>query len=195
MSQSRPRPTITRSLLVAVALIATGLLSACSDRPAEPPAASRVASVPRSTLVVPLETTTPAGEVEGPLIRYDTSQEEEDRLHRVYLLCLKREGLPIQLDEHGGPINKFAADPKKDKKELAACASKRPETVPDREERKDPAAYQDHLREWVKCMQNKGQKVVLIPPDGWGTSDEVTASGYTPDFRIVNQCQHKVFGS
>ena len=187
------RPTVARYLLPAVALAVTGLISACSDTSAPTTTSNSVASVPHSSASVPVRTTT-ATEVEGPLIRYDTSEEEEDRLHRAYLLCLRAQGLPIPLDQDGNPINKFRADPKKNKKELAACASKEPETVPDREKRKNPGVYQDHLRQWVKCMQDKGQKVVLIPPDGWGTSDEVTASGWTPDFRIVNRCQNKVFG-
>ena len=80
------------------------------------------------------------------------------------------------------------------KTEVAACASKRPESVPDRDKRKNPGAFQDHLREQVSCMRANGLEVVLIPPDGWGVSDEAAARGYVPNARVVAKCQLQAFG-
>ena len=43
-------------------------------------------------------------------------------------------------------------------------------------------------------MKAKGLDVVIIPPDGWGVSDEAAARGCVPDFRVVKKCQLEAFG-
>jgi hypothetical protein len=149
-----------------------------------------VASIPQTGTASAPARTTPAA-VEGPLIRYDTSEAEITRLYRAYSACLKKQGIPLK----GG--KGLSQDPEtlaRYKRELTACAGKRPEDVPHREERKDPGAFQDHLRQQVKCMKAKGLDVVLIPPNGWGVSDEAAERGYEPDFRVVNKCQLEAFG-
>ena len=184
-------------LVAALAVAWTCLLGGCSDTPTSgTSAAASVASVPRTATPTSPGTAsaparTPAAAVEGPLIRYDTSDAEADPLYQTYNACLRREGVPLK----GG--KGLSQDPEtlaKYKTELTACAAKRPESVTDREKRKDPGAYQDDLRQQIKCMKARGLDVILIPPDGWGVTDEAAARGYVPDFRVVKQCQLKAFG-
>jgi len=187
----------TPYLVAALAVASTCLIGGCSETPASGSATTAsVASVPRTATPTTSGTAsaparTAAAAVEGPLIRYDTSDAEVDRLYKTYNACLRREGAPVQGDKG------LSQDPEtlaKYKTELAACASKRPESVTDREKRKDPGAYRDDLRQQVKCMKSRGLDVVAIPPDGWGVTDEAAARGYVPDFRVVKQCQLKAFG-
>jgi hypothetical protein len=192
-SQSFPGAAYGRYRLSALALASIGLLAGCSDAPITAGVSTTtagVASIPQTGTASAPARTTPAA-VEGPLIRYDTSEAEITRLYRAYSACLKKQGIPLK----GG--KGLSQDPEtlaRYKRELTACAGKRPEDVPHREERKDPGAFQDHLRQQVKCMKAKGLDVILIPPNGWGVSDEAAERGYEPDFRVVNKCQLEAFG-
>jgi len=183
-----------RFLVTAVAVAVTGLIGACSGPSTEPQnLVASVGSVPRGASGdgaggTAVATTPP--EVQGPLIRYDTSDEEEARLRRAYSACLEREGVPWAskgVSQDRETLTKY-------QKQLRACASKKPESVPDREQRKNPAAFKQDLREQIRCMKDRGLDVIAIPPDGWGVTDEAAARGYVPDFTVVKQCQLKAFG-
>jgi hypothetical protein len=185
----------TRYLVAAVALASTGLLGGCSgaSNGSGNPVAASVASLRRSTTSAGAATPSPRPTaVEGPLIRYDTSEVEITRMRKVYNTCLKRQGIVMQEGKEG-----ISQDPEtltRYKDELAACESKRPEDFPEREKRKNPEAFQEHLAQQIRCMRRRGQDVVAIPPDGWGISDRAAARGYTPDFRVVKKCQQDAFG-
>jgi hypothetical protein len=191
MSPSPPLRICRRHRLSVLALASTVLLGGCSDTPitAGTETTASVASIPR-TGTTPA-TTKPVA-VEGPLIRHDTSEAEIARFYQVYSNCLAAEGVPMQKGKAG-----ISQDPEtlaRYKTELTACAAKRPESVAERDQRQNPEDFPDHLRQWVSCMKSKGLDVVVIPPDGWGISDEAAARGYVPDFRVVQKCQLKVFG-
>jgi hypothetical protein len=184
-------------LIATLAASSIGLIGACSDPPVEsaspkqPNSQATVASVPRaSSAETPAATT--AVSTDGPLLRYDTTDAEAARLYATYNACLKREG--VVGGKGGQGISQDPETLAKYKTELIACASKKPESVPDRQKRENPAAFAQHLRQQIQCMKKAGQDVVFIPPEGWGVSDEAAARGYVPDFKVVNRCQLKAFG-
>jgi hypothetical protein len=189
----------TRFLIATLAASSIGLIGACSDKPVEsasakqPNSQATVASIPSaSSAGTPAATT--AVSTDGPLLRYDTTEEEETRLYATYNACLRREGVPASATKAGMGISQDRETLAKYKTELIACASKKPESVPDRQKRENPAAFAQHLRQQIRCMKKAGQDVVFIPPDGWGVTDQAAARGYVPDFKVVNRCQQKAFG-
>jgi hypothetical protein len=194
-----PHPPGSRDTrLIFVALLAAGLLaglltgcSTASGDPATDPPAS-VASVPNTASAARAPATTPTASVDGPLIRADTSYTEIERYMVAWGACLKNHGVPgitkqtsMKMDPSLLTTYPEAA---------AACASKRPEQVTDRYKRQHPQAFQAHLQQFIRCMKNAGQKIVFIPPDGWGVSDEQAAAGYTPNERLSKTCEKKAYG-
>jgi hypothetical protein len=136
----------------------------------------------------------PASE-ERPLIRTDTSSEEEERLYAVWTTCLEQNGAGT------GTKRKMAADaaagarPNTDpgleeryKKAEKKCASKEPEEVWERARRLDPA-YADKLRDWVTCIRSHGI-------DAWESDGFLTFESLPPDNQMkkVDDCQDKAFG-
>jgi hypothetical protein len=191
-----PLPSVqARNRLAVVAAISICLIGSCSVASSHSTGSTADASVASvvGTSSASAPTRTKVAVVEGPLIRYDTSEAEFERLNAVYNNCLQDQGVQMVAAKKG--ISNDPATQKKYRKQITACASKKPETVPDREKRKDPSAYQDDLHEWVACMKAKGQNVILIPPDGWGLTDAAAGRGEFPDQHVVDQCQHTAFGS
>jgi hypothetical protein len=133
---------------------------------------------------------------ERPLIRTDTSSEEEDRLYDVWMTCLEQNGAGT------GTKRKLAADaaatgakPNTDpglearsKKAEKKCAGKEPEEVWERARRLDPA-YADKLRDWVTCIRSHGI-------DAWESDGFLTFESLPPENQLkkVDQCQDKAFG-
>jgi hypothetical protein len=127
------------------------------------------------------------------LIRADATNEEIFRLQAVWGVCLKNHGVPGITKETSAKLD-VEGITRKHPKAITACASKRPELVTERFEREHPQEVQARLRKFIKCMKDDGQKIVFIPPDGWGISDEAAASGYTPSARSHAKCETKAYG-
>lgn len=167
------------------------LLSGCGG--SDPHKGDDVASVAGAATSRPSASATPE---ERPLIRTDTSPEEEQRLYDVWEDCLAKHGAGTEEERklasdaaQGGPLSK--ADPAgmaKYKKAAAACASKEPEEVWERAKRLDPA-YADKLRDWVTCIRAHGI-------DAWESDGFLTFESLPPDNQMkeVDACQDKAFG-
>jgi hypothetical protein len=119
----------------------------------------------------PTATRTPAAD-ERPLIRSDTSKEEELQIYYVYEQCLKDHGDP-RLQKPGlvGPgapqVNAPGRgdEPPKVVAAQKACANKFPESIVDRARRTDPR-YADKLRDWITCMRAAGIDVSASSESG-----------------------------
>lgn len=133
--------------------------------------------------------------VEGPLIRADTTLQEIERFNRGYQSCLHDEGYPVAAPEPDGP-GEFYMDPADSsvyREAILACQSKKPESIFDRAKREHPQGVRDRLEEFVACMNSRGQNVVLLPPDGWGVSDE-DAAAMNLDNTAIAECEDEVYG-
>ena len=189
-------PPARKLHLAGAALLTAGLLAGCSSASGGPadPAAASVASIPTTAAPSATARATPSpAAVAGPLIRADTTSEEIFRLHAVWGACLKNHGVPGITKETSAKLD-VEGITRKYPKAITACASKRPELVTERFAREHPQEVQAHLRQFIKCMKDDGQKIVFIPPDGWGVSDEEAASGYTPSARSQATCESKAYG-
>jgi hypothetical protein len=167
------------------------LLSGCGG--SDPGKGDDVASVASVAAARPSASATSG---ERPLIRTDTSVEEEQRLYSVWNACLEQHGAGT------GAKRKQAADaarggpqPNTDpglsaayRKAEAACADKEPEEVWERAKRLDPA-YADKLRDWVTCIRAQGI-------DAWESDGFLTFESLPPDDQMkkVDECQDKAFG-
>jgi hypothetical protein len=151
-----PRPAhFVRCLTAATALASLGLLTACGggSEPAKDAADNGVASVATPSSA-PSQT---AEQVERPLIRPDTTEEEEWRLGQVYQDCQAQHGLANYMlkNDDGSWKGYKGGNDKLYKAALKACASKEPETLPDRVAKEDPN-WKDKYRQWISCMQSHG---------------------------------------
>lgn len=181
------------SSLVSAAILAVVLLAGCGGTAAEPAGAGSatipsVASIPRSSSA-PSASPTPTAN--RPLIRNDTSTEEVERLFAVWSSCLEDQGVPVAAGKGG-----ISNDPEtrgRYKTELATCQSKEPEQLIDRYKREHPQQFQAQLRKFIKCMKSEGQKIIFIPPDGWGVTDEQASSGFSPDNRAITKCESQAY--
>ncbi|MFD4350365.1 hypothetical protein ACFWQ6_36785 [Streptomyces coelicoflavus] len=111
-----------------------------------------------------------AAQAERPLIRPDMTQEDEERLFRVWESCLAKNGYKKNT-EYSGKMG----DPQPDSATLEkmqaqyeaaqkVCAAKEPERLWERARREDPD-YQDKFDKWLKCAQSSGVKVGRSPED------------------------------
>jgi hypothetical protein len=177
------------------AILVAGLLTGCSAAASGPPATGdpTVASVPTSAAsarVTPTPAATTAAK--GPLIRADTTGEEISRFMLVWGKCLSTNGVPGITKENSSKI-----DPQlrtKYSEAWATCEGKRPELVTERFKREHPQAFQARLKKFITCMKNDGQKIIFIPPDGWGVSDEQAEAGYTPSEQSMTKCENRAYG-
>jgi hypothetical protein len=90
---------------------------------------------------------------ERPLIRFDATPEEQQRLYNAYYDCLQAHGVTVQKPK-GVEAGELAKHPDA----VAACASSKPETPMERDERTDPR-YADHFRAFITCIRDQGIKV------------------------------------
>ncbi|GHC33593.1 hypothetical protein GCM10010348_70640 [Streptomyces anthocyanicus] len=111
-----------------------------------------------------------AAQAERPLIRPDMTQEDEERLFRVWESCMAKNGYKRD-DEYtgevGGPKPDSATVEKWGEQYEAAqkvCAAKEPERLWERARREDPE-YQDKFDKWLECAQSSGVKVGRSPED------------------------------
>jgi hypothetical protein len=168
------------------------LLSACSG-PENSKGGHDVASL---VSVEPRQPTTSSAALvskERPLIRTDTSREEEKRLYDVWQRCLEKNGGSTGAAPTPGAPPGMAAvvDPAAEARSKAAekkCASQEPEEVWERAKREDPA-YADKLRDWVTCIRSHGI-------DAWESDGSLAFESLPPDNQMkkIDECQDKAFG-
>lgn len=177
--------------VLAVALLLTGCSGGADDSSSDD-----VASVVSIKPPQPASSSAPASPAERPLIRTDTSADEEERLMQVWLGCLEKNGAgtdekrKMAADSAAGPVAEkvdpaFEARYKRAEK---LCADKEPEQVWERAKRLDPA-YADKLRDWVTCIRSQGI-------DAWESDGFLTFESLPPENQMkkVDACQDKAFG-
>lgn len=160
-----PRPAeLVRRLAAAAALASLGLITACGGGGSGSSASGKgagsqdtgVASVTDPS-AKPTQVLT---QVERPLIRPDTSDEEADRLDQIYQGCLQQHGLHMDKNTEGSFRGSYTdTDSTKIAAAKKACASKQPETLPERDARQNPA-WKDKYVKWINCMNAHGLDVV-----------------------------------
>ncbi|WFE26300.1 hypothetical protein O7623_23605 [Solwaraspora sp. WMMD791] len=198
------RRSVRRStpLVAALAVAACGLLAACGGGGKDPATGGTatgaqgsagdggVASIVGSTA----PDASPSPQAERPLIRPDTSREEEDRLYAVYLQCLEANGLPkgVRAPENGGddapPVAgppESAEDQAAARKAAEACAALEPEELWERSMRLDPT-YRDKLQVWVTCLQDKGV-------DAYADGDNLMLNDGLPPGNEIEECEAEAF--
>lgn len=189
-------------LAVALAVTAIGLLAACGGDGQDPAAAGGtatgasgstgdggVATIVGSTA----PDASPSPSAERPLIRPDTSPEEEQRLYDVYQQCLEDNGLPthVRVPQDSGDSPLAAGAPETAEEQAAArraaeaCASLEPEATWERSLRLDPE-YPDKLRAWAKCLQDRGV-------DAFVDGDYLSLTDGLPPGNEIKECEAKVF--
>lgn len=172
---SRPAGFVRRLTAVG-ALVSLSLLTACSG---ESESAGKAKDNEVASVTGGGKGSQDPAQPERPLIRPDTSREEERRLNQVYQDCLAQQGLRMYKDTDGSYRGISEQNKAKVATAKKACASKEPETLPQRAAREDPE-YQDKYDHWLKCMRSHGLKVSATPdapgafsfPDGLPSEDK-----------------------
>lgn len=186
----------TRLTGTALALTLGVLLSACSGSTADSSTGTGEGDVASLVSVVPPQATSSSAAVEErPLVRTDTSAEDEERMWDAWQDCLGKNGAPSKQQQDAaaaGAQVRPNTDPGFDakvKKAEAACANKQPEQVWERAKRLDPA-YADKLRDWVTCIRSHGI-------DAWESDGFLAFESLPPDNQMkkVDDCQDKAFGT
>ncbi|QYN22640.1 hypothetical protein [Amycolatopsis sp. DSM 110486] len=174
------RPLLAGTALAAAALVLAG----CGGAPSAGSAPS-VAALPSSASAASPSATTSADDAR-PLIRPDTDPAERDRLTRLWIQCLTDHGIPDYKRDHDNPNPKFAGA-------REACAPKQPEDLKDRLARKDPAAYQDGMRDLANCMRSHGIEVKI---DATGYTYDPNGSVPIADAMVISaDCEKVAFGA
>ncbi|MCX4907001.1 hypothetical protein [Streptomyces sp. NBC_00878] len=180
-----------RCLTTVTALASLALITACSGESGSAKSAEDkgVASV-----------TEPSGkssqapaQAERPLIRPDTTEEEETRLGQLYQECQAQHGLAKYMikNEDGTWKGYKGGNDELWEKAKKACASKEPETLPQRAAREDPE-FQDKNEKWLKCMRSHGLKVSAAADNpGMIAFDD----GLPPDSQMkwIKKCEADAF--
>ena len=193
---SRPAP-LGRRLVVVTVLVSLALITGCggkseADKSAEDKGVASLTGTGSGSGTGGKASPSPA-QLERPLIRPDTTDEEETRLNQLYLDCQAQHGLtPYMMKNEDGSWKGYKGgnDPLRDKARQA-CASKEPETLPERAAREDPE-YQDKFDKWISCMRSHGLKVSAAPDSpGVFAFDK----GLPPDnlFKWVKKCEADAF--
>ncbi|WP_328564955.1 hypothetical protein [Streptomyces coelicoflavus] len=168
------RAGFVRRLTVASVLAALTLLTACDSADGDSRSSSAEAGDDKGVASVTGGDRKPTGEAvrsERPLIRPDTSAEEQERLTQIYRSCLEEHGykrLEGYSGKVGDPDKPDAATLARNEEKFApaqkACAGKEPEELWQRAYREDPE-YQDKFDKWLTCMRSHGLKVAPSADD------------------------------
>ncbi|WP_326549822.1 hypothetical protein [Micromonospora sp. NBC_01813] len=192
----------TAPLAAALAVAAFGLLAACGGGGEDSTAGGGTATGAQgsagdggvaSIVGTPGPDTSPSPQAERPLIRPDTSPEEEERLYAVYQQCLEDNGLPkgLRVPQDSGDSELAPGAPETDEELAAArkageiCASVEPEATWERAMRLDPT-YRDKLQVWVKCLQDKGV-------DAYADGDSLMLNDGLPAGNEIRECEAEAF--
>jgi hypothetical protein len=175
----RPANVLVAGFAVAV----IGLLAACGGGDQDPPAAGGTSKAAGDGGVASIVGSagpggSPSPQAERPLIRPDTSPEEEQRLYDRYLQCFEDNGisdLTRKTEEHTPEVQRVAEE----------CAPLQPEELWQRSMRLDPE-YPDKLRAWAKCLQNRG---VDASVDG----DHLSLADGLPPGNEIRECEAVAF--
>jgi hypothetical protein len=162
------------------------LIADCSgpSAPSADPAGASIASVPRTSgPSAPGAAATTSAARDRPLIRLDTTPEEVDRMYAGYEKCLADHGMPSKAEQAKTKTLRDYPEA------IAACAAKQPEDYQEREKRENPAAFQDHQREQIRCMREHGLAIETMP-EGWGYTDPARDMGSAWD----DKCERQAFG-
>jgi hypothetical protein len=154
------RMTVAR--FAGAALAVTFLMGGCSagakkDQP--PDVASLETSGPAAA--------SPSAAVDDqrPLMALDATDEERERLVKVWTDCVTKTGGPGY--EEPKMIYKYLSEGNaKAKRVEAACATKMPESYEERQKRHDVAAFRDNQRQWYACAKKEGYKLTEPSEDG-----------------------------
>ncbi|WBB71908.1 hypothetical protein O7602_19465 [Micromonospora sp. WMMD1128] len=182
-------------LPVAVLAVSLGVLAGCAALPrkAEPAGRPEVATLESSSAAAPAAT---APAPVAPVIRPDTTTEEQNRMNQPWLQCLKKEGVPTRttadglLDLAGGDTNEtngriLANEPRY----VQACGKLRPVLAPELDEDKNPY-WADDNENYHRCVVANGKP--LVKKDGrW-----VPGPGFNdwaPNEAMELECQAKSF--
>jgi hypothetical protein len=128
-----------------------------------------------------------------PQLRLDSTQEEERKLQNAWGSCLKDHG--VKTYTKGSPGGEWifpdvkASDLPASAK---ACASKQPLQPAETDPKRNPH-YADDFRDWIKCMNSRGLKLVA-PPDnqGWNYASRTLPSNSD---EIEHDCELKAFSA
>ncbi|WP_326549819.1 hypothetical protein [Micromonospora sp. NBC_01813] len=121
---------------------------------------------------------TPSSSAERPLIRPDTSPEEEERLYAVYWQCFEDKGvseLARRMEERTPRVQQATKE----------CAPLEPEATWERAMRLDPE-YPDKLRAWASCLQDRGV-------DAFVDGDFLSLADGLPSGNEIRECEAEVF--
>jgi hypothetical protein len=120
-----------------------------------------------------------------PQLRLDGSEEEHRKLNNAWASCLQDHGVKTYTKGSAGAEWIFPGVNASDFPASAkVCASKQPLQPVETDPKKNPH-YADDFREWIRCMNSKGLKVVGLPDNaGWNyastnqpaNSDEIESS-------------------
>lgn len=144
-----------RCLTAVSALSSLSLITACGAEP-EPAKATEGKGI--ASVTDPDKQSQAPATVERPLIRPDTSKEEEWRLIQVHLDCVAQQGIKMVKNKDDGSWKGPADTEEKVHAAYKVCVSKEPESLPARTARKDPG-WKDKYRQWIKCMRSHGLNV------------------------------------
>jgi hypothetical protein len=129
------------------------------------------------------------GQVERPLIRPDTSKEEEARLVQVHIDCIAQQGVKTYKNDDGA-YKGYDNSSTKAKAAEETCRSKEPETLPQRAAREDPE-YQDKYESWLKCMRSHGLEV--SPAENGFFSFDDGDMGTPEQQKWIKKCEAEAF--
>lgn len=138
----------------------------------------------------------PSGAEQGVQLRMDMSEDEKERIHQGWGVCLKNQGVPT--GDKGVPgMVVPAAGADEYPKEFKACEAKRPIAPPEMNPATNPE-YADDFRAWVRCMNDKGLKVdALADGTGWTWAEETgpVPPGSAQANLIELDCQKEAFSA
>jgi hypothetical protein len=188
---------LTRCIAALAVLASTFLLVGCSgknldDQGGLPSVASLATASPSASA----KASTKAVDVndQRPLIRFDTTPQEQNRLYASWTHCLVQHGgsrwskPKLVMGQPGA-----ATDPK-NKAVLTACLAQEPEEEDVREARQDPSAYREDNRQWYQCAKAKGYDLTTPDPDTGEFG--LTRIGPNGDFESpkITACKVMAFG-
>ena len=147
-----------------------------------------------TTDVVTLQSTTPRSSASAvaagpPVIRPDTTFDEQARMQQPYLVCLKEQGLEITTGEQG--LLQFGSTEAKigsiDEKVQKVCGDKNPVLAPELDPEKNPY-YADDDENYNKCQTERG--VDLVKKDGkWRPGPNWGSEPGIDGLKISEECQ------